>query len=73
VKLLTKYKRPLLGALIGVIGGYTYYYFVGCSSGSCMITSRPFNSSIYGALLGALLFADFEKKQTINHTENEKQ
>jgi hypothetical protein len=29
---------------------------VGCSSGTCMITSKPFNSTIYGAIMGYLLF-----------------
>ena len=45
-----------LGILIGGIAGYLYYYFVGCASGSCAITSRPLNSTLYGGLMGGLLF-----------------
>lgn len=44
--------RPFLGIVIGGIGGYLYYHFVGCSSGSCAITGNPFMSTISGAFLG---------------------
>ncbi|MDD4293760.1 MAG: DUF6132 family protein, partial [Bacteroidales bacterium] len=37
--------------------------FIGCESGSCPITSSPLNSSIYGALLGALLLSMFKKSK----------
>ncbi len=43
--------------LIGGAGGFLFYKFIGCRSGSCPITSNPWLSTIYGALLGALLFA----------------
>ncbi len=45
-----------LGVLIGLIAGYAYYYFVGCASGTCAITSKPLNSTLYGGLMGGLLF-----------------
>ena len=51
----------LAGILTGAIGGYLYYYFIGCSSGSCVITSRPLNSTLYGAVMGGLLFGIFKK------------
>ena len=52
----------LAGAFIGAIAGYLYWQKVGCASGTCMITSKPFNSSVYGALMGALLFGLFKKE-----------
>jgi Family of unknown function (DUF6132) len=52
----------IAGALIGAVGGYIYWQQVGCSSGTCMITSKPFNSSVYGALMGALLLGMFKKE-----------
>lgn len=52
--LSTKWKIAIVGALIGGVGGYLYYYFIGCTSGSCSITSSPVNSTIYGMLLGGL-------------------
>ncbi|SEA41813.1 hypothetical protein SAMN05443667_104139 [Flavobacterium gillisiae] len=50
------------GILIGAIAGYAYYHFVGCASGTCAITSKPLNSTLYGSLMGGLLFYMFVKK-----------
>ena len=41
--------------LLGGAGGFAYYKFVGCKSGMCPITSNPWLSTIYGAVLAALL------------------
>jgi hypothetical protein len=64
---LIKQKLKIIGILVGAVSGFMYWYFVGCNSGSCSITSSPINSSVYGALMGALLFSSFEKenKQSI--------
>lgn len=51
-----KYKLTLIGMVVGAAGGYAYYYFVGCNSGSCAITSNPLNSTVYGVLMGGLAF-----------------
>lgn len=48
-----------IGAIIGCIAGYAYYYYVGCASGTCAITSKPLNSTLYGGLMGGLLFNMF--------------
>ena len=48
-------KRIALGGLIGALLGYIYYVQIGCISGTCPITSNPISSSIYGAILGALV------------------
>ena len=45
-----------IGIVLGAVSGYIYYAEVGCLSGSCSITSRPLNSTLYGALMGGLLF-----------------
>jgi hypothetical protein len=44
--------RPFLGILTGATAGFLYYYFVGCASGTCAITSNPWLSIIFGGLLG---------------------
>lgn len=54
----------LIGVLVGSVAGFLYWRFVGCSSGTCAITSSPINSTLYGALLGGLLFSMFEKNKT---------
>lgn len=52
-----------LGVIIGCVAGYTYYYYVGCASGTCAITSKPLNSTLYGGLMGGLLFSMFVKEK----------
>ncbi len=44
--------KPFLGITLGGLAGFSYYYFVGCVSGSCAITSSPYMSTIYGGLMG---------------------
>ena len=48
-----------IGVVAGLMAGYAYYYFVGCASGTCAITSKPVNSTLYGGLMGGLLFNMF--------------
>jgi hypothetical protein len=55
-------KLYLAGAIVGAIAGYLYWQQIGCTSGTCMITSKPLNSTLYGTLMGALLFGIFKKE-----------
>jgi phage shock protein E len=55
---ILKYKWEITGVIIGAIAGWCYWYFVGCTSGTCAITSKPVNSTVYGALMGGLLFSN---------------
>jgi hypothetical protein len=50
-KILLKVMLPIV---IGAGGGFAYYYFIGCSSGSCPITSNPYISTVYGAIIGVV-------------------
>jgi hypothetical protein len=45
----------ILLVAVGVLG-YLYYKEIGCLSGTCAITSKPLNSTLYGGLMGGLLF-----------------
>lgn len=54
----------VIGIGVGLIAGYWYYSAIGCASGSCAITSKPINSTLYGGLIGGLIGSFFEKKQT---------
>ncbi|UQD56610.1 hypothetical protein [Flavobacterium sp. K5-23] len=51
-----------IGVVTGIIAGYLYYHYVGCLSGTCAITSKPLNSSLYGGLMGGLVFNMFVGK-----------
>lgn len=54
--------KNLIGMLVGAIGGYLYYHFIGCNSGGCAITSNPYMTVLWGAILGYLLFDMFKIK-----------
>ncbi|MEO5650989.1 MAG: DUF6132 family protein [Ginsengibacter sp.] len=61
---LRKYQLTIIGVILGAIGGYLYYHFVGCNSGTCAITSKPMNSTLYGALMGGLAGNIFKNPKT---------
>lgn len=47
--------RFVAGIALGAFLGFLYYRFVGCRTGMCPITSNPFSSIIFGAVLGGLM------------------
>jgi len=60
--IIRKHRLTILGGLLGGVGGYLYYRFVGCASGTCPITSNPYLSILWGLLIGGLFLNSFEKK-----------
>jgi len=46
--------KVLTGVIIGGAIGFLYYKLIGCSTGTCPITSKPLNSILYGAVMGLL-------------------
>ena len=46
--------RLVIGAVVGGLLGYGVYRFIGCSTGTCPITSNPWVSTIYGMVIGGL-------------------
>lgn len=65
-----KNKYTIIFALVGVIIGYAYWYYRGCSSGTCIITSTWHNSSIYGLFVGGLIGSSV--KDIISKNNNKK-
>ncbi|MBI2418125.1 MAG: hypothetical protein HYV28_09545 [Ignavibacteriales bacterium] len=53
-----KYLLPVLGGVLG----YSYYYFIGCTSGKCAITSDPYISTIYGTVMASVFLYPDKKK-----------
>lgn len=49
------------GAATGAVAGYLYWKYIGCISGTCAITSKPLNSTLYFSVLGVLFFSLFKK------------
>jgi hypothetical protein len=60
IKMVLKLGIVVIGALLG----YAYYYYVGCKSGVCPITSNPWISTGYGAVFGLLLVWGNKKTKT---------
>jgi hypothetical protein len=64
---MTKFKKYLptiIGIVVGAIAGYYYYDYKSCASGTCIITSKPTITILYGALLGGLLFNSFQTNRS---------
>lgn len=59
---MKKWLRPALFTLGGALAGLGYYVLVGCSTGSCFISSHPVSSMLYMALIGWLLSGVFGRK-----------
>lgn len=46
--------KLLIFSGVGASLGFAYYYFIGCQSGSCPITSNPIISTLYGLMVGVV-------------------
>jgi hypothetical protein len=49
--------RILLGLVVGGGAGFGWYKLVGCSTGTCPLTSNPVISTLVGAVFGVLVAA----------------
>ena len=52
---LKTYRMKLVGVAIGAVAGFAYWYFIGCTSGTCPIQSNWHTSTLYGGLIGYIL------------------
>ncbi len=55
MKFIKDKKIILIFALLGAVGGFLYWRFVGCESGTCAIKSVWYWSTLWGAVLGYLV------------------
>ncbi|MBN1154668.1 hypothetical protein JXB12_07070 [candidate division KSB1 bacterium] len=58
--------------VVGALLGYSYYHFIGCRSGVCPITSNPWISTAYGALIGFIFtLGRTNKRDEVQPDEND--
>ncbi|MBD3288188.1 hypothetical protein GF337_05235 [candidate division KSB1 bacterium] len=55
--------------ILGGLLGYGYYYYIGCRSGMCPITSNPWISTGYGALIGFVLILGKKSDKTTQQSK----
>ena len=66
-----KHIKMLSGLLIGAMLGFLYYYYIGCASGTCAITSNPFISTGYGAMIGLVfMWPEKDKNKKMEDRED---
>ena len=74
-KINKKYIIAAIFTIAGLLGGYLYWHFIGCISGTCPITSRWHTSTLIGGLIGYLTgdsINDILKKREKKEKEKEK-
>ena len=55
--------KKIVPVFVGAAAGFVYYYFIGCRTGTCPITSNPYISTFYGAAMGAIWAIPSRKKK----------
>lgn len=62
---MTKWLKLSIAIVLGAVAGYAYYYFIGCNTGNCPLTSNWKITTLYGAGIGLVLgFPTKDKKAT---------
>ena len=61
-KFINRNFLTIIGVFAGALAGYLYWHLIGCNTGTCAITSKPINSTVYGAMMGGLLLSTFKKQ-----------
>lgn len=54
MEFLKKHRLLIIFGVVGATGGFLYWKFIGCLSGTCPIKSVWYWSTLYGALIGVL-------------------
>ncbi len=54
MEIIKRFKLILIFGAAGALGGFLYWKFIGCQSGTCPIKSVWYWSTLYGALFGML-------------------
>jgi hypothetical protein len=69
--LLVKHFKKIVVIAVGATLGFAYYRFIGCQSGVCPLTSNPWISTGYGALIGFVFTLNGKQKEQKDNQEKE--
>ena len=58
--------KMLIYGAIGALAGFAYYYFIGCKSGACPLSSNWKITTIYGFVSGVIVGIPSKKKNKEN-------
>jgi len=64
VRLMKKRKFEIIGGIAGIIGGFLYWKYVGCISGTCPIQANWYSMIPYGLVMGILVGSMFKPKKS---------
>jgi hypothetical protein len=53
--LLGRHWRTAAGAAAGAVGGALYAHFIGCQTGTCMITSNVWTAALFFGFTGGVV------------------
>ena len=56
--------KKLLPPVLGAAAGFAYWYFIGCSTGTCPLTSHWYASVVYGTIVGATFLLPGSKRKS---------
>jgi hypothetical protein len=70
---IERHYKKIIGVVLGAVAGYAYYHYVGCISGTCPISSNPWISTGYGALMGYLIAPSKNKSAELARSTEEKE
>lgn len=66
---MNRYYKLILFAILGGVLGYGYYYYVGCTSGGCPLTSKWYVTTLYGFFAGGVFGIPGKKKKEKNENK----
>jgi hypothetical protein len=79
MELLRKNWLIIIFSLLGAAGGFLYWRFIGCSTGTCPIKSVWYWSTLFGGVIGYLagsiindIIIKYYKKKSQDFKEREK-
>jgi H+/Cl- antiporter ClcA len=58
---LRKHVIIVIGTIAGALGGFLYWKFIGCQSGTCPIKSVWYLSALWGLVMGYLVGSIIEE------------